>query len=63
MIHSSVPYLCSNKLSCIISAEELLFVTQEDGLTEDYTSSPLHRFKVQNIFSCTVPDCTKVTFG
>ena len=37
-------YLCGNKLSCI---EELLFVTQEDGLTEDYTSSPLHRFKVQ----------------
>jgi len=26
----------------------MLFLMQEDGLTEDYTSSPLHRFKVRS---------------
>ena len=36
----------SKELSCSMSAEEILFIIQEDGLTEDYTSSPLHRFKV-----------------
>jgi len=59
-------------LGILISGDEyiMLFLMQEDGLTEDYTSSPLHRFKkpgsknYQNIFApsatlhlSNIPDC------